>query len=562
MNLKELDSFKMADAVTFHDELNPKLWNNNHLRPEVREQLILIAEDFLSELGINDVDVDDITVSGSNAAYSYTPHSDLDLHLLVDMSRYDDDIYKEFFNAKKALYNEAHDIKIHGVPVEVYVQDSREPVVSLGEYSVLQNKWLRIPTKRRANFDQTTTQAKYNTLKELIELALKSKDLKKVNKIIRKIKQYRQAGLDKGGEFGPENLAYKALRSQGLITKLYDLRDKLHSEILTIETMYQNPEQMVEEEEKSELPNKVYHVTPASNLDSIMQAGLRPQVGSRSSQIPGEQSAIYCFPDKASLEDAMMNWLGDEFDEDEELALLEIDTTNLTGEYSPNAEFEIAITSLIPPNRIKVLSSNLVTITESFNQPYQIQWEHSDYGDVDANAKLADGTNLSIMFNNQGDDEWQVEFYRNNSQEVSGEGDAQRVFATVLTAIQQFIQKEHPWRLTFSASKDNWAKQTQNSESRASLYTKLVQRYARAWGYDEYDEDHGDLVTYELTRLKEPVAEASGYIPSEKEKNDPRFKTALTVDVKPNSIKKNAKAFSMYTSRAGIPPTARPNGKF
>jgi len=57
------------------------------------------------------------------------------------------------------------------------------------------------------------------------------------------------------------------------------------------------------------------------------------------------------------------------------------------------------------------------------------------------------------------------------------------------------------------------------------------------------------------------IWEASGYIPSEKEKNDPRFKTALTVDVKPDSIKKNAKAFNWKTSRAGIPPQARADGK-
>ena len=52
-----------------------------------------------------------------------------------------------------------------------------------------------------------------------------------------------------------------------------------------------------------------------------------------------------------------------------------------------------------------------------------------------------------------------------------------------------------------------------------------------------------------------------GLLQSEKQKNDPRFKTALTVDVKPDSIKKNAKAFSWLTNRAGIPPTASPNGK-
>jgi hypothetical protein len=32
-----------------------------------------------------------------------------------------------------------------------------------------------------------------------------------------KIKDYRQAGLDAHGEFGPENLAFKILRTQGLI---------------------------------------------------------------------------------------------------------------------------------------------------------------------------------------------------------------------------------------------------------------------------------------------------------------------------------------------------------
>lgn len=61
---------------------------------------------------------------------------------------------------------------------------------------------------------------------------------------------------------------------------------------------------------------------------------------------------------------------------------------------------------------------------------------------------------------------------------------------------------------------------------------------------------------------EEELSEASGYIPSAKQKNDPRFKTALTVDVHPDAIKKNAKAFGFKTSRAGIPPTANPSGKF
>ena len=77
-------------------------------------------------------------------------------------------------------------------------------------------------------------------------------------------------------------------------------------------------------------------------------------------------------------------------------------------------------------------------------------------------------------------------------------------------------------------------------------------------GYDQAIKAAADKV---IEILKQPINEASGYIPSEKQKNDPRFSTALTVDVHPDSIKKNAKAFGWLTSRAGIPPTAKPSGK-
>lgn len=237
MDIKTLESFKLSDAVKFHDKLNPKLWVDNHLDPQVKKQLKLIAEDFLTELGIKTLDVVDITVSGSNAAYSYTPHSDIDLHILVDMNKLpDDEVYRELFNAKKRIYNDSHDIKIRGIPVELYVQDSNKPVVSLGEYSILNDKWIKLPKKRRAHFDHKESELKYNKLFDIVQHALKTKNLEKVEKTIDKIKQYRQAGLDKAGEFGPENLAYKAVRSQGLMDKLFNLRDKLHSKKLSIES--------------------------------------------------------------------------------------------------------------------------------------------------------------------------------------------------------------------------------------------------------------------------------------------------------------------------------------
>ena len=85
MNINELETYNLADAVKFHSELNPRLWQNEQLRPEVEQQLRAIVDDFRQFLGIRDLDVRDITISGSNAAYTYTPHSDIDLHLVVNL---------------------------------------------------------------------------------------------------------------------------------------------------------------------------------------------------------------------------------------------------------------------------------------------------------------------------------------------------------------------------------------------------------------------------------------------------------------------------------------------
>jgi len=145
-------------------------------------------------------------------------------------------------------------------------------------------------------------------------------------------------------------------------------------------------------------------------------------------------------------------------------------------------------------------------ITEAFDQPYTMKWQKGEHGDYDALAKLRDGSNLHIMFEKVTPYEWNISFYRNNSQEVTGEGDAQRVFATVLSAIQNFIKKEHPVNIFFSASKATDS--GEETTSRAKLYNRMVRRYAQVWGYDLLTHDNGDLVMYELTSQKHQLEES------------------------------------------------------
>jgi hypothetical protein len=126
-------------------------------------------------------------------------------------------------------------------------------------------------------------------------------------------------------------------------------------------------------------------------------------------------------------------------------------------------------------------------ITEAFDKPYAFNWSRGDHGDYDVLVKLPDGSPLNIAFNREGDDGWHVAFDRGHSQEITGEGDAQRIFATVLTSIQQFILKVEPDRLYFSASKD--VEPGQNPTSRARLYERMVRRYANSLGYDVVVDD-------------------------------------------------------------------------
>ena len=235
MNLKELDNFKLHDAIYFHDHLNHAIFAGDTMRDDVREQLLLIAGDFIDHLGLDNLQVMDITLSGSNAAYTYTKHSDIDLHILVDMSKLNDElVYRELFHAKKTLYNDTHNILVNGYEVELYIQDANEPVISLGEYSILNDKWIKLPKKSRANLDQMSAKLKFNKMRDLAKVALKHNDPNKIQTVLDKIKKYRKNGLHLHGEFGPENLAFKALRSKGIIKKLFARLNVLHSERLSL----------------------------------------------------------------------------------------------------------------------------------------------------------------------------------------------------------------------------------------------------------------------------------------------------------------------------------------
>lgn len=225
-------------SFTPQQELNPKIWPNGKINSRVRLRLMDIADDFFATLKIDWLKPLDILLTGSMANYNWSKYSDFDLHLLLDFSDVDEnvDFVHEYFTAKKKLWNEEHEnLMIYGFPVEVYVQDISEPLVSNGIYSLYKNKWVVEPSRdaiKSLGTEKETIKAKAIETMEKIDALYNAtfdisygydgeKIIAQIKKLINIIKGIRKESLSNGGEMSAGNIFFKILRRTGYIEKLF-----------------------------------------------------------------------------------------------------------------------------------------------------------------------------------------------------------------------------------------------------------------------------------------------------------------------------------------------------
>jgi hypothetical protein len=224
---------EFADPIELHPTLNPKLWNGEHLNPDVKKALMRIARDFKQYIGVP-FRVVDVQVAGGNANYTYTEFSDLDLHLIADFTSVQcDREAAELFDSKRLLYKSQYDVNVNGVPVELYVEDLDHPAVS-SSYSIVQNKWIRAPKKEVAEIDREELARMTSIWHTVIQHAIKTADRQNLSSVLKLLRKYRKLGLAQSGEFGTPNLVYKSLRNDDTIKGLTKLLDRLHSQELSI----------------------------------------------------------------------------------------------------------------------------------------------------------------------------------------------------------------------------------------------------------------------------------------------------------------------------------------
>jgi hypothetical protein len=226
--------------IAYHDELNPEVWEGTELRVDVRYKLLEIAQRFVEYLEVPNFKLLDVILRGSLVNYNYTSYSDFDLHVVTDFAVLDSDITEPFYMAKKMIWNDQHDIIIKGHEVELYVEDKDAHNVSAGMYSVLDNKWIDVPTHEVPSIDDRAVNAKARDLMTQITRAIKSGSVEDLDRLKDKIKTMRQAGLDANGEFSTENLAFKIIRNKGFMEKLYKAKNQKVDQELSLDEHYES----------------------------------------------------------------------------------------------------------------------------------------------------------------------------------------------------------------------------------------------------------------------------------------------------------------------------------
>jgi hypothetical protein len=225
-------------------QLQPNIWREDKLNPDVSRKLKQIAQDFLERLE-KQVSMDDLRFTGSLANYNWSEYSDIDLHIVVDFAQIDDkvELVKSYFDGERMKWNDAHDIKLFGFEVEIYIENKGEPHVSSGVFSVTRDKWIVEPEKHTDKIDFYTARKKSDSIASQTGLAgvlLRAKEYRKAynaaERLKKKIRIMRGVGLRSDErEYSVENIAFKILRRDGTLKLLNQIRDASYDKMMSID---------------------------------------------------------------------------------------------------------------------------------------------------------------------------------------------------------------------------------------------------------------------------------------------------------------------------------------
>lgn len=237
--ISDADRIMNADGtINFHsfstkETLNPDIFNEDgYLKEGFISSLLDIYHKIIKGINfLRESDISDVVLVGSLVSFHYSSYSDIDMHILVDMSKVDKDIeeLREELDDIRVQWNKDNDIEVDGYEVEIFFQDISDKNITNGMYSLLEDDWIKFPDPETKVLDKDAIERKSIDYIETIDELEGKKRLakKKILKLWDKITNGRREALKKEGEFSNENIIFKILRRTEHLQKLKALVDKV-----------------------------------------------------------------------------------------------------------------------------------------------------------------------------------------------------------------------------------------------------------------------------------------------------------------------------------------------
>jgi len=235
--------FVDVSSLKLKNHLTPELWESKRLKQDIADALYRIAKEFFEKLKLDPSNmIKDVTLTGSLATYNWSDLSDVDLHILLDFNALENrELVEDYFRSKIRNWNSTHEILIKGYEVEIYVQDSNEPHYANGIYSIMNDRWVKEPSRWSGEIDYETIKRKAAGLMESIDEVYdlyaekQYKDaLRAAEGLMDRIRKYRRIGLQTDGLNSIENLTFKVLRRNDYLKKLSSLKVLSYDKLMSV----------------------------------------------------------------------------------------------------------------------------------------------------------------------------------------------------------------------------------------------------------------------------------------------------------------------------------------
>ena len=123
---------ELALTLQYHDTLNQLIWDGDKMLPKIQDRLLQIGNMWAEFAHIPEDAIRDIVLTGGNANYNYTPYSDLDVHILMDMSKlpHDKEFLADYLLDKKLAIGKAIEAELPlqpriKWPNDIYLSDRK-----------------------------------------------------------------------------------------------------------------------------------------------------------------------------------------------------------------------------------------------------------------------------------------------------------------------------------------------------------------------------------------------------------------------------------------------------